>query len=227
MDDFKSRGAKRSSFMLSLCCVCVACGGGGDGGGAEGNTPVDSPAPVVSQPLAIATINHEPSINPSPAQPEVPATVSATTAMVSSCQSSGASGFQHEVLQRVNALRAAGAVCGTAVFRAAPALNWNSLLFKAAHGHSVQMAQNNYFSHDGRDGKVYAQRLTDVGYNFSAAGENIAAGDLTVEQVVNHWLRSPGHCANMMNPTYLDVGVACASSNNTSYGNYWTMDLGR
>jgi uncharacterized protein YkwD len=89
------------------------------------------------------------------------------------------------------------------------------------------MAQNNYFSHDSLDGKTFAQRLTDAGYNYSAAGENIAAGDLTVEQVVNHWLNSPGHCVNMMNPTYRDIGVACASSTSASYGSYWTMDLGR
>jgi uncharacterized protein YkwD len=162
-----------------------------------------------------------------PVQTAVPATVTANTAIVASCQSSGASGFQAEVLQRVNALRAAGAVCGTAIYPAAPALNWNNLLQQAASGHSSEMAQNNYFLHDSLDGKTFAQRLTDAGYNYSAAAENIAAGDLTVEQVVNHWLNSPGHCVNMMNPTYRDIGVACASSTSASYGSYWTMDLGR
>jgi uncharacterized protein YkwD len=152
-------------------------------------------------------------------------TPSANTASAASCQSSDTS-FQAEVLLRVNALRAVGVVCGTAVYPAAPALNWNDLLRQAASGHSSEMARNNYFSHDGLDGKSFAQRLIDAGYNYSAAAENIAAGDLTVEQVVSHWLNSPGHCVNMMNPTYRDVGVACASSSSASYGNYWTMDLG-
>jgi uncharacterized protein YkwD len=48
-------------------------------------------------------------------------------------------GFQAEVLLRINALRAAGAVCGTAVYPAAPALNWNNLLQQAASGHSSEM----------------------------------------------------------------------------------------
>jgi uncharacterized protein YkwD len=89
------------------------------------------------------------------------------------------------------------------------------------------MAQNNYFSHDSLDGRAFTRRLTDAGYNYSAAGENIAAGDSTVEQVVKHWLNSPGHCVNMMNPTYREIGVACASNSSSTYGNYWTMDLGR
>lgn len=156
------------------------------------------------------------------------ANVAANATIVASCQSSGASDFQAEVLLRVNALRAVGAVCGTTIYPAAPALNWNNLLQHAAAGHSSEMAQNNHFSHDSLNGKTFAQRLADAGYNYSAAaGENIAAGDSTVEQVVNHWLNSPGHCVNMMSRTYRDIGVACASNNNTSYGNYWTMDLGR
>jgi uncharacterized protein YkwD len=129
-------------------------------------------------------------------------------------------------MQRVNALRAAGASCGTSNYPAAPALNWNNLLQQAASGHASDMAQNNYFLHDSLNGTTFAQRLSDAGYSYSAAGENIAAGDLTVEQVINHWLNSPGHCANMMNSVFREVGVACASSASASYGNYWTMDLG-
>jgi uncharacterized protein YkwD len=210
MNDQESRRAKRASLVLCLCCAIAACGGGAV------DTPVDGPAPV-SSPLASAP----------PVQPAVLATVTPNTAIAASCQSSGASDFQVEVLQRVNALRAAGAVCGTAMYAAAPALNWNNLLQQASSGHSSEMAQNNYFSHDSLDGKAFSQRLTDVGYHYSAAGENIAAGDSTVEQVVNRWLGSPGHCVNMLNPTYRDMGVACASSSGASYGNYWTMDLGR
>jgi uncharacterized protein YkwD len=146
---------------------------------------------------------------------------------VASCESSGSSAFQAEVLLRVNALRATGAVCGTTIYAATQPLNWNNLLQQAASSHSSEMAKNNYFSHDSLNGTSFAQRLTNVGYGYSAAGENIAAGDSSVEQVVNHWLNSPGHCVNMLNPSYRDMGVACASSNSASYENYWTMDLGR
>lgn len=152
-------------------------------------------------------------------------TVPVSTALAASCQSSGTSDFQAEVLLRVNALRAVGAVCGTAIYPAAPALNWDHWLQQAASSHSSEMAQNNNFSHDSLDGKTFAQRLTDAGYSYRAAGENIAAGDVTVDQVVNRWLNSPGHCVNMLNPAYRDVGVACASSS-ANDGNYWTIYLG-
>jgi uncharacterized protein YkwD len=162
-----------------------------------------------------------------PAMPAMPAIVTTNTAIAASCQSSGTSDFKAGVLQRVNALRAAGAMCGTVSYPPTPALNWSNLLEQAANGHSSDMAQNNYFSHDSLDGRTFTQRLTAAGYNYSAAGENIAAGDVTVEQVVNHWLNSPGHCVNMMNAAYREVGVACAKSSSATYGNYWTMDLGQ
>ena len=205
--------------MFCLCCVVAACGGGAVDG------PADGPAPV-SVPLASVAPLTEPLVSASPVQAAVLATVTSNPTNAASCQSSGANSFQDQVLQRVNALRAAGAVCGTAIYPAAPALNWNNLLQQAASGHSTEMAKNNHFSHDSLDGKTFSQRLTDAGYNYNAAGENIAAGDSTVEQVVNHWLNSPGHCVNMLNRNYRDIGVACASSN-AGYGHYWTMDLGR
>lgn len=219
LNDQESRRAKRASLMLCLCCAIAACGGGA----------VDESQEPVSVPLVSAAPMSDPLASAPSVQPAVPVTVTVTVsaAIAASCQSSGSSVFQAEVLQRVNAVRAAGAVCGAAIYPAASALNWNSLIQQAASGHSSDMAQNNYFSHDSLNGKTFAQRLTDAGYNYSAAGENIAAGDLTVEQVVNHWLNSPGHCVNMMNPTYRDIGVACASNNSSSYRNYWTMDLGR
>ena len=220
MNDQESRRAKRASLVLCLCCAVAACGGGAV------DTPVDGAAPVSAPPANAAPVS-APLANAPPVQAAVPAPVTANPAIVTSCELSGTDSFQAEVVQRVNALRAAGAVCGITIYAAAPALNWNNLLQQAAVGHSSDMAKNNYFSHDSLDGKTFAQRLTDAGYYDSAAGENIAAGDSSVEQVVNRWLNSPGHCVNMLNPTYRDIGVACASSNNASYGNYWTMDLGR
>ena len=210
MNDHEPCGAKRASLVLCLCCAVAACGGG------SSDSTVSSTAHVAVQ-----------SADQSPVQTAVPAIVTANTAPINYCQSSGTSDFQAEVLLRVNALRAAGALCGGASYPPAASLSWNELLQRAASVHSHDMAQNNYFSHDSLDGRAFTRRLTDAGYNYSAAGENIAAGDSTVEQVVKHWLNSPGHCVNMMNPTYREIGVACASNSSSTYGNYWTMDLGR
>lgn len=135
--------------------------------------------------------------------------------------------FQQEILNRVNQARAAGRSCGSTYYGPAPALGWNTNLFNAASAHSTDMAANNYFSHTSLDGRNAGQRITGAGYAWRAYGENIAAGQTSVQSVVDGWLASPGHCANIMNPSYADIGTACVASSTSSYPTYWTMDLAR
>jgi len=135
--------------------------------------------------------------------------------------------FQQEILNRVNQARAAGRSCGTTYYGPAPALAWNTNLFNAAGAHSTDMAANNYFSHTSLDGRNAGQRITGAGYAWSAYGENIAAGQTSAQSVVDGWLASPGHCANIMNPGYADIGTACVAGGTSSYPTYWTMDLAR
>jgi uncharacterized protein YkwD len=106
-------------------------------------------------------------------------------------------------------------------------LAWNSKLFDAAAAHSTDMATNNYFSHTSLDGRTPGTRITNAGYSWSSYGENIAYGQVGITAVMNAWLSSAGHCANIMNPQLTELGMACAS--NAASGNrpYWTMDLGR
>lgn len=144
-----------------------------------------------------------------------------------SCGLNGKQGIQTEVLHRVNALRALGAVCGTTTYAAAAPLAWNHQLLQAAREHSNNMAQNDYFSHQRPDGSSPAQRIRAAGYNSSYVGENIAAGQPTVEVVVSKWTHSPEHCKNLMNPKFRNIAVACARSDSSTYHLYWTMDLGR
>ncbi len=118
-------------------------------------------------------------------------------------------------------------MCGNTLYQAAAPLAWNGKLFDAAAGHSLDMANNNYFSHTSQDGRSFSQRISDAGYAWSAVGENIAAGQRTVEDVMNGWLQSPGHCANIMNGSFTEVGVSCVSNDASSYKQYWTMDLAR
>jgi uncharacterized protein YkwD len=88
------------------------------------------------------------------------------------------------------------------------------------------MAAQNYFSHTSADGRTFDQRVTAAGYAWRALAENIAAGYGTVQAVVDGWMGSDGHCANIMNPNLRDIGVACATGTTRStYSNYWTMDL--
>jgi len=140
----------------------------------------------------------------------------------------GLANFQADLLQRVNAARAAGANCGSeGSFAATGALQWSDALTTAAAGHSQDMAAQNYFSHTSQDGRTFSARISAAGYRWSRAAENIAAGYPTVQAVMDGWLASPGHCANLMRPYLVHIGVACAPGTATSaYGSYWTMDLG-
>ena len=132
------------------------------------------------------------------------------------------------MLARINLYRAAGASCRTAgQFAPTQPLVWNSLLLQAASGHSLDMATKNYFSHTSQDGRTMVDRINATGYVWSTIGENIAAGYPTVNAVVDGWMASDGHCANLMNPNFKDVGVACVASSTSTYRTYWTMDAGK
>ncbi len=135
--------------------------------------------------------------------------------------------FESKVMQLVNAARAEARACGTNSFPAAPPLTWNDHLHAAAAAHAADMARNDYFSHDSLDGTTFSQRITGTGYAWNAAGENIAAGQASVEQVVQAWLDSPGHCANIMSDAFTEVGVACVAEPGSTYKQYWGMSLAR
>ena len=122
------------------------------------------------------------------------------------------------LLQLVNDARAKGCNCGTTYMPPAPPVIWNDLLEQAAYNHSNDMYTKNYFSHYGLDGSTPATRVTAVGYRWRALGENLAKGYLNESSVIAGWLKSPGHCRNIMNPKFKDMGVS-------KVGSYWTQEL--
>jgi uncharacterized protein YkwD len=123
------------------------------------------------------------------------------------------------ILDLVNAARKKGCQCGDTYFYQAPPLKWNEKLEKAAFQHSQDMLENKYFSHNSPDGKKAGDRLDRLGYRWTAYGENIAQGYSSEKQVVEGWLSSPGHCRNIMNKMYREMGVGRS-------GNYWTQTFG-
>jgi uncharacterized protein YkwD len=127
-----------------------------------------------------------------------------------------------QMLTLVNNARAQTRSCGTMSYQAAPAVAWNCQLENAAYGHSASMAENNYFSHTGQDGSSPGDRISAAGYDWRTYGENIAAGYRDAETVMDGWLTSAGHCANIMNSSFEDIGVGVANGNG-SYGIYWTQ----
>jgi uncharacterized protein YkwD len=104
-------------------------------------------------------------------------------------------------------------------------LKSNSLLKSAAQAHSGDMAKKDYFSHTGKDGRSPFDRMTDAGYSYTAAAENIAAGQRTPADVVKGWMNSAGHKKNILNCTYTEIGVGYAKGG--SYGTYWTQNFGK
>ena len=131
--------------------------------------------------------------------------------------------LQQEMTAAINAARGQARTCGSQFHEAVPPISWNDQLAAAAREHSVDMANNNHFSHQGTDGSSPGDRIERQGYSAITWGENIAAGYGDVERVVNGWLESPGHCSNIMNGSFRELGAGFAENENTQYGIFWTQ----
>ncbi|AWL04825.1 CAP domain-containing protein [Massilia oculi] len=131
------------------------------------------------------------------------------------------------ILDEVNAARASARSCGKQAFPAAPPLSWNPALGDAALAHSRDMATGRYFSHRGKDGSQAADRALRAGYAWRRVGENIAFGQRSPREAVEGWLDSPGHCANIMNRNYTEMGAAYGVTPERQAGViYWTQVFG-
>jgi uncharacterized protein YkwD len=208
-----ARGVVLAAAVLAGC-------GGSDGG--TGSAPAAAPAQdgaaaadaAATSAGASAATGSTPTQAASPAPAPTPAPVAKT--------------FADQVLDAVNTARATARRCGTVDHPAAPAMTWHAQPEQAALGHAQYLQQNNLFSHTGANGTSVGQRLTATGYAWSTVGENIAAGYPDVASVMNGWIDSPGHCANLMNGNFTHLGVVLVpgTSSNT-YRTYWAMVLAR
>ena len=131
-----------------------------------------------------------------------------------------------QLLAAINTARTQPRQCGTQAFAATGALAWNATLASAAELYSRDMANHNFFDHKDRDGRMPGDRAELAGYLGQQIGENIAAGHDSVRKVVDGWLASPGHCANLMNPQYRELGAAYAVDSSSDAGIYWTAMFG-
>jgi uncharacterized protein YkwD len=175
--------------------------------------------------LAATLVNDTPGTSPpSTAVTPTPAPVTGTLTAANTC---GLANFQSDLMALINQARATSQICGSTAYPAAAPVAWNSKLLDAATGHSADMANQNYFSHTSLDGRTFDQRITAAGYAWSNIGENIAAGQSSVSSVMAGWMASAGHCANIMNSRFTEVGTACVINNSSTYRSYWTMNLGR
>ena len=149
---------------------------------------------------------------------------------------------KQELLDAINQARSIQRDCYPAddsrgIMGPSPKLYWNNELYASALEHSTDLAQSDTFSHYGSgtssditgNGKpsIFYERIVANGYsNYYSVGENIAGGQETLEEVMHAWLTSPGHCENIMNPNYTEVGVAIVTEADSTYGIYWTQNFG-
>ncbi len=134
--------------------------------------------------------------------------------------------FENTMLAVVNQSRGVARMCGDESYDAVGSVLWNNQLSQAAVNHANDMVTHNFFSHDGSDGLSVSHRADAVSYNWRAIGENIAAGQMDIEEVHQGWIDSPGHCRNIMNSLYTEVGAACVTTDSANYGSYWVVVFG-
>lgn len=132
--------------------------------------------------------------------------------------------FKREFLESINHTREKGCNCGGTYMPPAPPLVWNDDLATAALKHAADMSKRNYFSHNSLDGRTSDKRIVKAGYTYKgfksfAVGENIAQGQMSIAEVMAGWFKSPGHCHNLMNREFKEVGIA-------KYEDYWVQDFG-
>ncbi|MFB7599277.1 sigma-70 family RNA polymerase sigma factor [Streptomyces sp. NPDC056160] len=244
----RRRGRRRAAGAAAVA-VCVAgaglwyLGSGPDGGGGTAaRTPVtpvtdlaapgarldaSPPASPSVTPSASPSASASPSKSPTASKSPSPRTHRSTppptpkqpprptrTAPATHQAPPAPAGTVAQVVALVNKERA-NAGCGP--------LTEDPQLDAAAQGHSDDMAARNFFDHTNPDGKDPGQRITTAGYHWSTYGENIARGQQTPASVMDSWMHSPGHRANILNCSFKDIGVGVHKG---SGGPWWTQDFG-
>lgn len=120
--------------------------------------------------------------------------------------------FEEEVIKLTNQERAKVGL---------PPLKTNWQLSRVARYKSQDMASKNYFSHYSPTYGSPFKMMESFGLKFYAAGENLAYGQRTPQEVVRSWMSSPGHRANILNPSFSEIGVGVAKNSKGIL--YWTQ----
>lgn len=107
-------------------------------------------------------------------------------------------------------------------------LRFSYQLGQAAQNHTQAMGTQNFFSHTGKDNSTFVSRIAATGYQYTAVGENLAAGQPTPQSVVQNWLNSPSHKANLLAADFTEVGFGLYNATGSSdFGLYWAQELGK
>lgn len=170
--------------------------------------PAEKPAPAPAAPA------EKPAPAPAPAPaPTAPVEKPATpTENNNTPVSSSNLTYEQKVVELVNVERQKAGL---------PTLTMDSAISNVARAKSKDMAVNNYFAHQSPTYGSAGDMLRQFGIKWSAWGENIAAGQRTPEIIVNAWMNSPGHRANILSNNFSKIGVGYET--NSSGRPYWTQ----
>ncbi|MDM5328953.1 CAP domain-containing protein [Neobacillus sp. CF12] len=165
-------------------------------------TQTNQPAPT-QQPAQVTT--------PQPVQQQQQQPVTETQPVTTTQTTSVLSAYEQKVVDLTNQERAKNGL---------PALKVDLTLSKMAREKSRDMSANGYFSHTSPTYGSPFDMMKKYGISYRYAGENIAMGQRTPEEVVKAWMNSEGHRKNILSPNFNYIGVGYVSQ-----GNYWTQEF--
>ncbi|MGE7596620.1 CAP domain-containing protein [Lysinibacillus fusiformis] len=169
----------------------------------QASTPSKETPTTNNNNTATTPNNNQSSQNEKPVTPPTSSTPSTTTSDVNA--------FEQEVVKLTNAERTKAGLSP---------LQTDDKLMAAAREKSQDMQSNNYFSHTSPTFGSPFDRMKALGIAYKSAGENIAQGQRSPQEVVQAWMDSPGHRANILNGKFTHIGVGYVKS-----GNYWTQQF--
>jgi uncharacterized YkwD family protein len=121
--------------------------------------------------------------------------------------------YASEVLNLVNAERSKQGL---------KPLKMNTTLNKSAQAKAKDMHDKKYFDHNSPTYGSPFDQMKQFGYSYSYAGENIAMGQRSPQEVMKAWMNSAGHRANILSPNFTEIGIGYYSD-----GNYWVQQFGK
>jgi uncharacterized protein YkwD len=181
-------------------------------GGSNSTTPTQAPTPtkapvITATPAPMKVPTQAPTKVPTPAPTKAPA----PTATPAPSNNTGLSSYASQVLQLVNQERAKAGL---------PAYTTNSAITAAANLRAKEIVQS--FSHTRPNGTSCFTALDQYNVSYRTAGENIAYGQRTPQEVVTAWMNSPGHRANILNGNFGKIGIGVYQVNGTYY---WSQEF--
>jgi uncharacterized YkwD family protein len=168
-----------------------------------------APAPAAPAPKPAAPAPAPAAPAPKPAAPAPAPAAPAPKPAAPAPATGDVSAYVQQVIDLTNAERSKNGL---------PALKHDSQLSGVAQKKSVDMAQNNYFSHTSPTYGSPFDMMRDMGVSYKSAGENIAQGQRTPQEVVTAWMNSEGHRKNILSANFTHIGVGYEKS-----GNHWTQ----